>query len=362
METTIARKIHWQTIFSLAALDAGILISWTAYHNFQPKLLLHFHFQHLSGFVMIAQAIVMLSIPLMAGWVTDYYRHKGGTGFSVFAVGISVASMIFMAVAFTISDQTFIDLVWLLPVLIVFWLISMNVFHSPANSILEAFSLHPALPTMMAVLTIAKVVINAFQPVLLATLEGVGGSLTFIIGGVILIVSGIWFSRATRNLSIEHHEDGAQAKDRFFPVILFGGLAGLVNVLFLHFFPHILEIKFGERETIFESHVYVSMTLIVTAIVAFPLSRWINVETIYKPLLMSLMICFLAMFVILISDLFLITVASLLVFSVGYALVLITAFPYALQNITVRNATLGTGLFFASFEFFEVIFGLMKIH
>jgi MFS family permease len=362
METTTPNKINWDAIFALAALDAGILISWTAYHNFQPKLLLHFHFENLKGFVLIAQSLVMLSVPLIAGLVTDYYRRKGGSGFSVFAVGISVASMVFMAVAFTISDQTFMDLVWLLPMMIVFWLISMNIFHSPANSILEAFSLNPALPLMMAVLTIAKVLINSIKPILLNMLEGIGGSLTFVTGGVILIVSGIWFSKSTRNMNIGHHESGEHAHDRYSVVILFGLLAGLCNVLILHFFPDILEQKFGARETIFEKHLYVSVMLIITAVAAIPLSRMVQIDNLYRGLIIALLVSFVAILVILVSDIFIISLLASLLLALSYGMVLITAFPYSLQNITVRNATFGTGLFFASFEFFEVFFALTGSH
>jgi MFS family permease len=360
MESVSTRKINWEMIFALAALDGGIIISWTAYHNFQPKLLEHFHFQHLEKFVLIAQSIVILAVPLLAGWLTDYYRKKTGSGFSVFAVGISVASMIFMAVAFTISDQAFLNLIWLLPAMIVFWLISMNVFHSPANSILEAFSKSPELPLMMAVLTLIKVLIHGIKPVLLSTLEKAGGSFTFLTGGIILVVTGIWFSRSTRKLTIDHHEEGEE--DRFFIVALFGLLAGLVNSLILHFFPDILQSKFGEKETIFQDHFYISLVMGGAAIATFPLSKLVQRVGIYKSLVTAMLIAFMAMLFILVSNVFIISVASSLVLALAYSVVLITAFPYALNNISPQNATFGTGLFFASFEFFEVIFGLFASH
>jgi hypothetical protein len=251
MNTTYTRNIGWDKIFALAALDAAVVISWTAYHNFQPKLLSHFHFEHLSGFVTVAQAIVMLVVPILAGWATDYFRKKTGSGFSVFAVGISVASLIFMAVSFTISDQAFVNLVWLLPGLIVFWLISMNVFHSPANAILEAFSKSPALPLMMSVLVICKILIHGVEPLLLHSLEKAGGAYTFLAGGVILIITGVWFARSTSHMVFNHDHGDVEEKNRFIWVVLFGLLAGLVNSLILHFFPEILRAKFGVTETIF---------------------------------------------------------------------------------------------------------------
>jgi MFS family permease len=360
MESVSAKKVNWEMIFALAALDAGIIISWTAYHNFQPKLLVHFHFQHLEKFVLIAQSIVMLAVPLLAGWLTDYQRRKSGNNFSVFAIGISVASMIFMTVAFTISDQAFINLIWLLPALIVFWLISMNVFHSPANSILEAFSKSPELPLMMAVLTLIKVCIHGIKPILLSTLERAGGAFTFVIGGVILIVTGIWFTRSTKKLVITHHE--TDEKDHFLIVLLFGLLTGLCNALILHFFPGILENRFGQQHTLFDNHLYISLVLGGAAIAAFPLSRVVQIKGVYPSLVSSLLIAFISMLLILSIDSVFISILASVVLSLSYSVVLITGFPYALQNISPRNATFGTGLFFAAFEFFEVVFTILAGH
>ena len=362
METTSSRNLGWDKIFALAALDAGIVISWTAYHNFQPQLLKHFHFEHLSRFVLITQCCVMLAVPLLAGWFTDYYRKKTGSGFSVFALGISVASLVFMAVSFTISDQTFVNMVWLLPSLIVFWLISMNIFHSPANSILEAFSKSPALPMMMSVLVICKILIHGIEPLLLASLERAGGSYTFLAGGIILIVTGIWFSYSTKNMAIAHTPGEEHEVNKFHVVVLFGLLAGLCNSLILHFFPEILRAKFGANESIFQDRLYISLMLGLTAVATMPMSLLVKKWGIYQSLIIGLLVAFVAMIIVLVSGVPLISIVALALLAVAYGLVLITAFPHALHNIAPASATLGTGLFFASFEFFEVVFKLSGIH
>jgi MFS family permease len=361
MELAQSRNVGWEKIFALAALDAGIVISWTAYHNFQPKLISHFHFEHLAGFVLIAQSIVMLAIPLLAGLVTDYYRKKTGSGFSVFAIGISVASLVFMAVAFTISDQTFINLTWLLPTLIVFWLISMNIFHSPANSILEAFSKSPKLPLMMSALVICKIVIHGAEPVLISTLEAAGGAFTFLTGGVILVVTGIWFARSTRNMEFAH-TPGETEINRFHIVVLFGLLAGLCNSLILHFFPEILRAKFGGSQSIFQDRLYISMMLGFAAVATVPLSFVVRRVGIYKSLVFGLLIAFTAMIIILASGNMVLSIVFSAILAMAYGLVLITSFPHALHNISPERATFGTGIFFASFEFFEVMFKLLGEH
>lgn len=354
-------RIKWNQIFALAALDAGILISWIAYHDFQPKLLTRFHFESLSGFVSIAQSLVILLVPLAAGWLADYYRRHNGSSFMVFSVGISVASMIFMTVAFTISDQTFVNLVGLLPVLIVFWLISMNVFHSPANSILEAFSKSPQMPLVMSVLAITKEVIHALQPIILTSIERLGGALTFLGGGIVLVVTGVWFSKATGNLDINHSGD-AHEKNRFHVVAFIGLLTGLCNSLILHFFPEILTAKFGAVETLFDEHLYVSVMLGVSALATLPLTRLVKRLGVFPSLTSGLLVAFVSMLGILVSPFLGVSLFFSLLMALSYGLILITGFPHALRNINAVNATLGTGVFFASFEFFEVLFAYLSHH
>jgi hypothetical protein len=79
MKTT-TNSTNWSQIYALAALNAAVVISWIAYHNYQPKLLEKFEFTALSNFLTMAQALVLIVIPPLAGFVADavfsiYRRH-----------------------------------------------------------------------------------------------------------------------------------------------------------------------------------------------------------------------------------------------------------------------------------------------
>ncbi len=354
--------INWNQIFALAALDASILISWLAYHEFQPKLLQKFHFDHLHGFVLYAQSFVILLVPLLAGGLADYLRKKNFNTLLVYAVGISVASMIFMTVSYTISDNAFQGLTGLLPIMIVLWLISMNVFHSPANSILEEFSQSPRMPLVMSVISIASVLVYISKPLILKSLDMLGGSITFLIGGLVLVITGIWFGKATRTLVIGNHHVGEQEPNRFHIVVMAGLITGLANSLILHFFPAILETKFGAVETIFDEYIYVSAMLCVTAIATLPLSSWAQKRGIYPSFVISVFTSFISMLIILLSPWFWLSMVGSLFLALSYGVLLITSFPHALRNINPASATFGTGIFFACFEFFEVLFTLISPH
>jgi hypothetical protein len=71
-----AQKTNWSQVYSLLALNAAIVISWIAYHNYQPKLLNLFHFEELSLFLVVAQALILVLIPCIAGLIGDYMIKK----------------------------------------------------------------------------------------------------------------------------------------------------------------------------------------------------------------------------------------------------------------------------------------------
>lgn len=359
MTTHTAVSIRWSQIFALALLNIAIVISWMAYHNFQPILIKRFHFEHLETFVHVAQALVMVLVPLLAGKLADHYKGSKGSSFTIFAIGISIASMLFMSVAFTISDQTFLNLAWLLPVLIILWLISMNIFHSPANAIVEAFIRNPLLPLIMAVLAISKQVVLGMEPLIVQMTNWLGGTYTFVIGGTLLIITGLFFGYATKSLQSHVSKEEHDGSSQYGVVLIIGLLSGLCHSLLVHFFPALLYKRFGEVHTLFHEHLYLSIIFWIAALSAIPLSLLVKRVGIRSMLLFSVCLCFISMIPIIIFENHLIAGIFSLVLAFSYSMMSVTAFPYALLNVSERNVIFGTGIFFACFELPEVVFSFL---
>ena len=112
METSasIQKKSEWNQIYGLMALNAAIVISWIAYHNYQPKVLELFNFQELSFFLVVAQSVILVFIPVAAGIIGDAMIKKNGNSLVVFTVGVSVTGMEFMCVAFVVGTTNIINL------------------------------------------------------------------------------------------------------------------------------------------------------------------------------------------------------------------------------------------------------------
>jgi MFS family permease len=371
METTIAEspmestltaqeaKINWNQVYSLLGLNAAIVISWIAYHNFQPKVLELFHFQQLGLFLVIAQAVILVFIPPVAGIVGDYMIKTNGNRFVVFTVGISVTAMVFMLVAFTVGTATTINLTAALPVMIVVWLISMNVFHSPANSMLEMFAPARQLPSAMALIVIATEVLNALEPVLINLVNWIGPIGTFALGGVLLIVTGYFFRKNTKEAVLVREHDPIKVKEsKFGNVLVAGLLLGVVTA----FIKNYASIWLAQKGTsfLFNPSYVVSYILLISALAAWPASKLVNQYGVGKSLKYAL-IATLASLILLVlipgTYSFLIIAAFT---GISYSFAAVAAFPYALQNLCTNHTTLGAGMFFGSVELTDGVMNVMQ--
>ncbi|MBK8292797.1 MAG: hypothetical protein IPK96_19525 [Flammeovirgaceae bacterium] len=128
--------------------------------------------------------------PPIAGKIGDRFRFKAGHRIPIISSGISFAAMVFMAVAFTLLSNPGEVIRWILPLLIVLWLIAMSIFTSPALSTLELFTPIDKLPRAMAILTIVSNLIYSLEPVIVDLIDYLGAPITFMIGGVAVFVSG----------------------------------------------------------------------------------------------------------------------------------------------------------------------------
>jgi len=362
METTIGvpeAKTNWRQVYSLLGLNAAIVISWIAYHNFQPRVLELFHFQQLSFFLVVAQALILVFSPPVAGIVGDYMIKTNGNRFVVITVGISVTAMVFMLVAFTVGTSTTLKLTAALPVMIVIWLISMNVFHSPANSMLEMFAPARELPSAMALIVLTTEMLNAIEPLLINFVNWLGPIATFALGGVLLIITGYYFRRTTKETKlVREYELVKLEESNYFNVLTAGLLLGIVTALIKNYTPFWFAAK--SLTPVFNPTLIVSFILVISALGAWPLSKFVDRYGTAKSLRYGLMATFigLALLYILPGTYPFLVVCVLT--GVSYSFAAVAAFPYALQNLSVQHTTLGAGMFFGSVELADGLVNILQ--
>ena len=362
-ESTV-RSINWAQIWSLAGLNAAVVISWIAYHNYQPKVVQGFGLKELSFFLVVAQAFVLVVIPPIAGIIGDYMIKKNGKRFIVFTVGAGVTAMVFMAVASLVQVGPTPEVKMVLPIMIVIWLISMNIFHSPANSMLDLFAPSADLPVVMAVITMTTELLYALEPIVIDLVDFLGGTLTFVTGGVLLIISGFFFLRTTKNISNDeiakgHSGAGSLRKNNYFPVILVALTFGVITAFIMEQFPSILALKLPSyKSDIFGGNYISSVILGVAALMALPASKLIEKIGLIQSIVVSTIVASLSILVILFGQNQNLIIVMCILLASAYSLLSVSAFPFTLRNLSARNITFGVGLFYG---FHELASGLFTI-
>jgi hypothetical protein len=363
MEQTqaIDSKSSWNQIYSLMALNAAIVISWIAYHNYQPKVLQLFNFTELSFFLVVAQGVILVCIPVVAGWFGDYMIRKNGNYFIVTTVGISVTAMVFMCVAFVVGSTSMINLTAALPVMIVIWLISMNIFHSPANSMLDLFAPARRLPAAMAMMVLTTDLLYAFEPVVVDLVDWMGPVVTFAFGGFLLIVTGYIFRKTTQNINFSRASEEADAKESNFMAVIGVGLVfGLVYAIVKNFMAGWLMAKSDIALPVQNEGIFVSAVLITAALAAWPLSFQVDKIGLNKAVTIGLIGAMISLGLVYVIPMEYPALVCALLAGVFLSLASVAAFPFALHNLSVKTVTIGTGIFFGCFELAEGIISIME--
>ena len=353
MEGLRSDKIEWKQLWSLAALYASIVIGWIAYHNYQPKLLEQFRFTDFTLFLLVAQGIILITTPLIAGKLGDRYRFQKGSRIPVISTGISFAAMVFMAVAFTLFSNPNEVFRWILPILIVCWLIAMSIFTSPALSTLELFTPVDKLPRAMAILTIVANLVYSLEPVIVDLIDFLGAPVTFMVGGVAVFLSGYALKKNSMSLFSAGSEK-PRAEIKFdtqksdFSFIFFLGIAlGLSTTVLFNYFPQIMQHNLSALFGGLEGKWLLVIVLVISAIMSLPLSEIVNKYGIKKSFWVSFWINIMSMvFIFLIGTPWLI-ILMMIVFAASFTSLSVSSLPLAINKANYYEKVFCVGLFFS---------------
>ena len=351
------QTVQWRQVWSLVALDLAIVISWIAYHKYQPELLKQFRFDQFKFQLALIQGLILFATPPIAGWFADRARRKGHGHLPVVTVGINFVSMIFMVVAVTIwSNPT--GLVRLMfPLMIVLWLVFMNVFHSPAISTLEMFVPAEKLPQIMAIFAVITDIAASLEPSIIDLISIVGAPVTFAVGGILVFGAGIWLQRTLRSFKpiSEDSEDQegnetSLKKSRFEVVITVGLFMGLATMFFFELFPQMTEKKLGFLSADgFKGSYFTSALIAFSALLSYPLSLWAQRFSVVKAAWVG-GIGFAITLLIILTTTGNVALVGFVFYPAFFAIMSVTFLPIAFVNLTSRQKVLGIGLFFSGIQ------------
>ncbi len=352
--------IQWKQLWSLAALYGSVVIGWIAYQNYQPKLLEKFHFTDFSFPLMVFQGIILVATPPIAGRLGDRYRFQKGHRIPIITTGISFAAMVFMAVAFTLFSDPGEIFKWILPILIVFWLIAMSIFTSPALSTLELFTPVDKLPRAMAILTIVANLIYSLEPVIVDIIDFVGAPLTFIAGGTVVFLSG--YALKKNSLSLFKISDNAEQrpiaaitfdtqKSRYGYIFFLGLALGLPTTVMFNLFPELLGEKLGAMLGGINGKVVLVYLLVLSALISLPVSSVVNRTGLQKSFSLSFALIMLSMGAIFILDSPAAILAMAILFAVAFTALSVSSLPMAIGRSNYYEKVFCVGIFFSGVAF-----------
>jgi MFS family permease len=359
-------NIEWKQLWSLTALYASVVIGWIAYQNYQPKLLVKFSFTDFTFLLTVAQGIILVVTPPIAGRIGDRYRFERGSRIPVISAGMSFAAMIFMAVAFTLLGNPGEIFKWVLPVLIILWLIAMSIFTSPAISTIETFIPVEKLPRAMAVLTIVGNLLYALEPVIVDIIDYLGAPITFISGGVIVFLSGYALKRnsltlfsTSGNKSMASFKIDTQ-KSEYGYILFLGIVLGIATAVLFEIFPQVMHTKLSVLFPNGNSKVIAVGILIISAILSIPFSSMVNTYGLKKSFWVSSVATMLAIAGVLLLASPLAVLLMTAIFAIGFAALSVSSLPMAMGKANYYQKVLCVGIFFAGVELPDTIIEIIQ--
>jgi len=359
--------IQWKQLWSLATLYGSIVIGWIAYQQYQPKLLVQFEFTDFSFLLVVAQGIILTITPPIAGKLGDRYRLEKGHRIPIITAGISFAAMVFMAVAFTLLSSPGEIFKWILPVLIIFWLIAMSIFTSPALSTMELFTPADKLPRAMAILTIVANLIYALEPVIVDIIDYIGAPLTFVTGGVVVFLSGYSLKKTSLSLfsMSENKEREAERKDtrksNFGLIFVMGMILGTATTVMFNLFPPVLEEKLVTLVSEWNGKILLVDMLVISAVLSWPISNLVNKFGMERSFLISVIVMVASTACIFLFQSPVVVLTMAIVFAATFTSLSVSSLPLAIKNANYYQKVFCVGIFFSGVALPDGILEVLQI-
>jgi hypothetical protein len=225
---------------------------------------------------------------------------------------------------------------------------------------LEMFAPAKDLPAAMALIVLTTELLSAFEPLIIIFINNIGPIVTFAVGGILMIVTGYFFRKTTRNIQFKRDAEEATAKENKYLNVLVAGLAlGLATALIKNYMADWILAK-ADFSLTSDSSVLVAGVLIISAICAVPLVRYINKFGIATSMMYGLIGTFASLALIYFVPSSIVAILLAVMVGLSFSFASVAAFPYALSNLSPRHITLGAGAFFGCVEVAESVINYLQ--
>lgn len=346
---------NWRAVWALGLLNTVFIFSMLVYNNFQTPVLQALYLTNYAPFLTLVAGIAPIVVAPLAGWLTDRYHYLGGRAFLWIEITVTLTALLFVAVALSLSYAP-PGLLHFLPYIMALWIVAVNSFHSPVNSLLKTFAPLKSLPQANSLIVLMMNTMFALAPIMTLLVNGMGGVATFLLGAVLLLGSAYWFVRSAE-ISLAYKTSGApETPARLWIVVLCGLVYGITRFFLINRFDDFVGAHLAAFLP-FDVRIILSALLFIAALLCLPIGKYAERVGAAKLLLLGFAL-FLATALLSIwvqGGLLGILVALLLCLSL--AVVHVNALPVAMQYMNHQHAALYTGLYWSAFYIAAYVLG-----
>jgi MFS family permease len=346
MQSRVSQSnILWRQVVGLSAILAAVMFSWMAYGLYQPKILQELGFIKLAAWLSIIQGFLGAVLEPLIGGLSDKIQRRFGSRLPIITTGVTIAGLIFVAVAILLQWKIPVAVRPLVPVLMTLWVMSMIIFRGPVVALLRQAAPLAALPKANMLLTVVFGIIGALSPIMNVFLNSIGGSITFILGAISLTVGAtILYTSTPRDVLFTKVESVKSfiSLQTIAIIYIIGLGVGLDINLLLRTFPQIIQKQLPGSNT----DLIISVILITSALAAAPVAKLTTKMGAKLTIKLGMLIILICLALLLFQLGNILAVGLILAAGIGFGLIFESQIPLILGMVASDKAGLATGLYF----------------
>ncbi|MDX2256296.1 MAG: MFS transporter [Pseudanabaenaceae cyanobacterium bins.39] len=194
MTIATSDRVRWLQVWSLAAVQGAISLTWIAYAAYLPKFIeqvFGYAPSQAQGFatsLLILESAIAIFVEPLFGSLSDRWQRWYSSRMPLIITGTIIATVIFMALpAIVILGNSHEVVRFLLPCLAVLWAIAMSTFRSPVTCLLGSFAGATKLALAGSVLTLVGGLVGCLRPFASKFILNLGAPITFTIASISLL-------------------------------------------------------------------------------------------------------------------------------------------------------------------------------
>ncbi len=197
MAIATSNQVRWLQVWSLAAVQGAISLTWIAYGAYLPKFIEQvFSYppsqaQQFASLLLVIESAIAVIIEPLFGALSDRWQRWYSSRMPMVIAGAIAATVVFMGLPAIVIFGGANEVVRLiLPWLAVLWAMIMSTFRSPVICLLGSFAGATKLALAGSVLTLVGGLVGSLRPLASQFILGLGAPFTFTIASISLLAGG----------------------------------------------------------------------------------------------------------------------------------------------------------------------------